>query len=95
MVKLSAATGACVWVGRHVTGQAKIDAIYGGEERFSGHVTKLQLLRNEYGASLMAHWYRIRLSLQEMWVQPWSGKIAHALGQLSPGATTVEPVLQS
>ena len=35
---------------------------------------------------------RICLAIQGTWVQPWSGKIPHAAGQLSICTTTPEPV---
>ena len=39
--------------------------------------------------SLVVQWQRIRLPMQGTAV-PWSGKIPHATGQLSPCATTNE-----
>ena len=47
------------------------------------------------GASLMAQWLRIRLPMEGTWVRALAGKIPHAAEQLSPCATTTEPVLQS
>ena len=44
-------------------------------------------------ASLVARWLRIRLPMQGHGFEPWSGKISHAAEQLSPCATTTEPVL--
>ena len=44
-------------------------------------------------ASLMAQWLRIHLPMQRARFEPWSGKIPHAAEQLSPRATTTEPVL--
>ncbi|XP_054938617.1 MAP kinase-activated protein kinase 3 isoform X14 [Physeter macrocephalus] len=45
------------------------------------------------GASLVAQWLRIRLPMQGHGFNPWSGKIPHAVEQLSPCATTMEPAL--
>ena len=43
----------------------------------------------------MIHWISICLSMQGRGVQSLSGKIPHALEQLSPCITTTEPVLES
>ena len=44
-------------------------------------------------ASLVAQWLRIHLSMQGTRSgKPWSGKILHAAEQLSPCASTTEPV---
>ena len=47
------------------------------------------------GTSLMAQWLRICLPAQWHGFDPWSGKIPHAMEQLSPLSTTTEPTLQS
>ena len=44
---------------------------------------------------LVIHWIRICLSMRGTGVQSLSGKIPHALEQLSPCVTTTEPVLSS
>ena len=46
------------------------------------------------GTSLVAQWLRIHLPMQGRGhgFEPWSGKIPHAVEQLSPCATTTEPV---
>ena len=44
-------------------------------------------------ASLVVHWLRISLPMQGTGFEPCSGKIPHAAEQLSPCATTTEPVL--
>ena len=53
------------------------------------------LIISKIRASLVAQWLRIRLSMQGTLVRagfgPWSGKIPHALEQISPCATTTEP----
>ena len=41
----------------------------------------------------MAQWLRTHLPMQETWVQSLLWKIPHATQQLSPCATTSEPVL--
>ena len=43
----------------------------------------------------MTQWLRMRLPMQGLRFHPWSGKIPHAMGQLSLYATTTESVLQS
>ena len=45
------------------------------------------------GTWLVAQWVRIRLPVQGTGFDPWSGKIPHTTEQLSPCATTTEPVL--
>ena len=50
-------------------------------------------MKKKLRASLVAQWLRIRLPMQGTWFDPWSGKIPHAMEQLSPCATTTEPVL--
>ena len=35
------------------------------------------------------------LPMQETWSDPWSGQIPHAVEQLSPCPTAIEPVLQN
>ena len=47
------------------------------------------------GTSLVAQWVGIHLTMQETWLDPWSGKTSHAAGQLSPCATATEPELES
>ena len=47
------------------------------------------------GASLVPQWLRIRLPVQGTRVQAPVGKTPHAAEQLSPCATTTEPVLYS
>ena len=42
--------------------------------------------------SLVVQRLSICLLMQEIWAQSWSGEIPHAAGQLSPRATTAEPV---
>ena len=44
------------------------------------------------GTSLVAQWLRICLPMQGTRVEALSGKIPHAAEQLSPCATTAEPV---
>ena len=39
----------------------------------------------DLGTSLVVQWLRTCLPLQEMWFNPWSGKIPCALGQISQG----------
>ena len=48
---------------------------------------------NYYWASLVAQWLRIACQCREHGFEPWSGKIPHAVKQLSPCATTTKPVL--
>ena len=48
---------------------------------------------NEIGTSLVAQWLRVYLPMKGTRVQTWSGKIPHAVEQLSPCATTTEPAL--
>ena len=43
--------------------------------------------------ALVAQWLRICLPMQGTQVRSWSGKIPHAMDQLSPCATTTEPAL--
>ena len=50
-------------------------------------ILKIQCL----GASLVAQWLRIHLPMQGTQFEPCSGKIPHAVEQLSPCATTTEP----
>ena len=45
------------------------------------------------GASLVVQWLRIRLPTQGHGLEPWSGKIAHAVEQQSPCTITTEPAL--
>ena len=45
------------------------------------------------GTYLVVPWLRIHLPLQGTRFNPWSGKIPHAVEQLSPCATTTEPAL--
>ena len=47
------------------------------------------------GTSLVVQWLRIRLALKGYGLNPWSGKILQAVGQLSLCSTTTKPVLQS
>ena len=49
--------------------------------------------KTQMQASLVAQWLRIRLPVQGHRFEPWTGKIPHASEQLSPFATTTEPVL--
>ena len=56
-------------------------------------ILKLILSRNKAGTSLVAQWLRVRLPVQGHGFEPWSGKIPHAMEQLSPCATTTEPAL--
>ena len=52
-----------------------------------------QKKRRKAGTALVAQWLRIRLPMQGIQgFEPWSGKIPHAAEQLSPCATTSEPV---
>ena len=51
------------------------------------------LSNSKEGASLVAQWLRIRLSMQGTPFNPWSRKIPHGAEQLSPCATTTEPAL--
>ena len=56
----------------------------------------LQLIKNNsnnssgIGASLVAQWETIHLSMQETWFHPWSGKIPHAVEQLSACNTAID-----
>ena len=43
----------------------------------------------------MVQWLRIHLAMKGYGLNPWSGKILHAVEQLSLCATTTKPVLQS
>ena len=45
------------------------------------------------GTSLVAQWLRIACQRRGHGFELWSGKIPHAAEQLSPCATTTEPVL--
>ena len=45
------------------------------------------------GISLVAQWLRVHCQCRGHGFEPWSGKIPHAAEQLSPCATTTEPVL--
>ena len=47
--------------------------------------------RHQLRASLVVHWIRIH-QCREHRFNPWSGKIQHALEQLSPCASTTEPL---
>ena len=49
----------------------------------------------EKGIAPAALWQRIHLAVQGHRFDSWSGRIPHALEQLSPCTTTIEPVLQS
>ena len=49
--------------------------------------------KNKNRTSLVVQWLRIRLPMQGHGFEPWSGKIPHAMEQLSPCATTTEPAL--
>ena len=42
---------------------------------------------------LVVHWLRIAWQCREHNFNPWFGKIPHVAEQLSPCATTTEPVL--
>ena len=42
--------------------------------------------------SLVVQWLRVHLPMQETWFNPWSGKIPHAVEQLSLCTTSTEPV---
>ena len=44
---------------------------------------KIRLSNDSPGTSLVVHWLRIHLPRQGTQFDPWSGKIPHALGQLS------------
>ena len=44
------------------------------------------------GLPLVMQWIRIHLPMQGHRFDPWSGRISHASEQLSPWATTTEPV---
>ena len=56
-------------------------------------VSETRLFKNLVRASLVAQWLRIHLPSRGPGFEPWSGKIPHAAEQLSPCATTTEPVL--
>ena len=47
------------------------------------------------GTSLVVQWLRIHLAMKGHGFNPWSGKIPHAVEQLSLCKTTTEPILQS
>ena len=57
------------------------------------HFSEMAYKIPSVGTSLVAQLLRIRLPMQETQFKPWSGKIPHAAEQLSPCATTTEPVL--
>ena len=52
-----------------------------------------------YRASLVAQWQKKKkksiCQCKRYGFDPWSGKTPYAMGQLSPRATTIEPVLKS
>ena len=50
---------------------------------------------NKAGTSLVAQWLASTCRCRGHGFDPWLGKIPHAMEQLSPCATTTEPVLQS
>ena len=60
---------------------------------WSTSLSEMQIKTTVRGTSLVAQWLRIRLPVQETWVQAWSGKIPHVTEQLSLCTTTTEPVL--
>ena len=67
-------------------------ASHGSRSHFNFQI----LLYKKYilGASLVTQWQRICLPIQETHgVNPWYGKMPHAMKQLIPCATTTEPVL--
>ena len=45
--------------------------------------------------SWVVPWLRIRLPVQGTWGNPWFGRIPHASGQVSPLATSAEPLHRS
>ena len=56
--------------------------------------------REKFRTSLVVQWLRVRLPIQGTWVQSWSRKIPHAMGQLSLCSTTtraqqVKPLQQA
>ena len=64
-------------------------------KRLSVHTQIVCIKNGEKGISLVAQWQRIHLAMQGHRFDSSSGKIPHALEQLSLCATTVEPVLRS
>ena len=64
-------------------------------KRLSVHTQIICIKNGEKGISLVAQWQRIHLAMQGHRFDSSSGKIPHALEQLSLCATTVEPVLRS
>ena len=50
-----------------------------------------QLFQAIYHTALAVQWLRMHLPMQGQGFDPWSGKIPHAAGQLSPCATNTEP----
>ena len=61
---------------------------------FQNKISSLQLKKKKTQTSLVVQWLRIHLPTQSTWVHPCSRKIPHAMGQLSPWATTPEPTLR-
>ena len=64
-------------------------------KRLTVHTQIVCIKNGEKGISLVAQWQRIHLAMQGHRFDSSSGKIPHALEQLSLCATTVEPVLRS
>ena len=52
-----------------------------------------KILKDKTWTSLVVQWLRSHLSMRGYGFDPWSWKIPHAMEQLSPWATTIEPVL--
>ena len=58
-----------------------------------GECCKTYTKTEHFGASLVVQLLRIACQCKGYGFEPWAGKIPHATEQLSPCATTTEPVL--
>ena len=57
-----------------------------------GWLVIFMAFKTQIGTSLVVQWLRTHLPMQGHMFEPWSWKIPHAAEQLSPCATTTEPV---
>ena len=55
------------------------------------HRMGINALKKIFETSLVVQWIRIHLPMKEHRLDPWSGKIPHAVEQLSPCATNTKP----
>ena len=55
------------------------------------HRMGINALKKIFETSLVVQWIRIHLPMKEHRLDPWSGKIPHAVEQLSPRATNTKP----